>query len=95
MKYYILSLKHTRGDFLSWWRPEERGYCWSLDAAGVYDEEHAKRIEAQGGYNGVRSAVAIPVDVAIDVSYRVIENFDGSFSRLGVSMDEWRKASRA
>lgn len=38
-KYYILSLKHTNKDdvWLTFWRPEERGYCWFKDWAGMYE----------------------------------------------------------
>ena len=38
-KYYIICLKHTRkkDSFFTLWRPNNAGYCWFKDHAGVYD----------------------------------------------------------
>lgn len=38
-KYYIISLKHTREDeqYLTLWRPDNGGYCYFREYAGVYD----------------------------------------------------------
>lgn len=38
MAYLILSLKHTRkGDeFITLWRPNNAGYCFSKQSAGIY-----------------------------------------------------------
>ena len=95
MKYYLLSLKHSDGDFLTWWRPDERGYCWSLDAAGLYGEEAARRIEASSTFDGARSVVAVPEGIAKSASYRVVECNGDNMAKLGASVDEWHKARRA
>lgn len=38
-KYYIICLKHTnkKDAYLTLWRPNNGGYCWFKDNAGVYD----------------------------------------------------------
>lgn len=95
MKFYLLSLKHSAGDFLTWWRPDERGYCWSLDAAGLYTEEQAKKIEGQSTFNGARSVVAVPEDVAKAMSYRVVEIGMTTLEKLGTSREEFWKARKS
>jgi len=42
-QYYILSLKHTRGDFILWWQPRDSGYTNNLNVAGLYDEDDVLR----------------------------------------------------
>jgi len=36
---YVISLKHTNktDPFLTLWRPDNKGYCQSLNSAGVYE----------------------------------------------------------
>lgn len=89
MKFYLLSLKWSRGNFLTWWRPNSAGYCWDLDSAGLYEEAEAKQIEEAGH----RSSVAIPQDVAERYTSRVVE--DCHLEKLGITRDEWRKAQRS
>lgn len=38
-KYYIISLKNTKKkeSFFTLWRPDNAGYCWFKDNAGIYD----------------------------------------------------------
>lgn len=40
MPYYVISLAHTlkTDSFLTLWRPNNAGYCWSKENAGVYEE---------------------------------------------------------
>lgn len=93
-RFYLLSLKHSRGDFLTWWRPDERGYCWGLNVAGLYDEAKAREIERLSTHNGVRATVAVPEDIARSVAYGVIEAGPTFLERLGTSIAEWHKAAR-
>ena len=39
-KYYIISAKHThvRDKWISFWRPDGKGYCWFKEWAGLYDD---------------------------------------------------------
>lgn len=39
--YYLVSVKHTRDEdpYITFWRPANQGYCWSLGEAGKYDYE--------------------------------------------------------
>jgi len=45
MEYYIVSIKHTsKGDSaLTLWGPNNSGYTWHKDRAGVYTEDQIKR----------------------------------------------------
>lgn len=38
--YYVISLKHThRHDkYITLWRPDNRGYCYAKEDAGIYQE---------------------------------------------------------
>lgn len=95
-RFYILSLKHTKGgdSQLTWWRPDSRGYCWSLTHAGLYEEAEAKQIENGSMHDGMRSNVAVPEEIARELAYSVIEINDSNFQKLGTSANEWRKAGR-
>lgn len=39
MAKYILSMKHTKKSdcFLTFWKPDSKGYCFSLNWAGLYE----------------------------------------------------------
>lgn len=58
-EYYIISLKHTHKEniWITLWRPNNAGYCYSKQDAGVYQE-----IE-DGYHNG--EGDSLPVDKAI------------------------------
>ena len=38
--FIVLSLKHThrRHKAITLWRPDDSGYCWTLERAGIYGE---------------------------------------------------------
>lgn len=57
-KHYVISLKHThkKDDFITLWRPDNRGYCYAKEYAGVYEE----LIE---GYHNGDCAKAVEVSV--------------------------------
>lgn len=40
MSYYVISLKHTnnKDKYITLWRPDNKGYCWPAQWAGVYTE---------------------------------------------------------
>jgi hypothetical protein len=62
MMFYILSLKWSRGDMLTWYRANAQGYTMFLDDAGVYSEEEARR------HTYGRETIAVPVDAAKGVA---------------------------
>jgi hypothetical protein len=39
-KYHVVSLKHTnkKDNYVTLWRPDNKGYCYMVEAAGVYGE---------------------------------------------------------
>lgn len=43
-QFMLLSLKHSSGDVLTWWRPNSAGYCQRLEDAGRYTQAEAERI---------------------------------------------------
>lgn len=63
MAYYILSLKWTRKrePYVSFWRPNNAGYCWPLEWAGVYTSEQIA--DAPRYYNDGENTLAVPVGV--------------------------------
>jgi hypothetical protein len=95
-RFYILALKHIRGgdSHATWWRPDSKGYCWSLTHAGLYDEAEARQIEQGSAHDGMRGNVAVPESVARDVAYMVVEISDSNLQKLGTSAKEWRNAGR-
>ena len=58
--YYILSRKWTKreDENLTWWGPDQSGYVYDIDKAGIYSKEEAFSIS-----NGVHGS-SIPVSVA-------------------------------
>jgi hypothetical protein len=60
--FYILSLKWSSGDMLTWYRANAQGYTLFLDDAGVYTEEKARR------HSYGRETIAVPVEAARSVA---------------------------
>jgi len=61
--YYILSLKHTRGENLClWWGPGNCGYVADLDSAGVYSQQQID--EKPDYYNNGVDTVAVRMEEA-------------------------------
>lgn len=55
--YYIISLKHTRLEdgYITLWRPDNRGYCYAKEDAGVY-------MEIKEGYHNC-DGDSLPIEV--------------------------------
>ncbi len=70
-QYIVLSLKHTkrRDKAITLWRPDDRGYCWTLERAGVYQEQHV--LQNLGYYNSGCSNVAVPLELVRSLSREV------------------------
>lgn len=66
--YVILSLKHTRGDYILWWGPKCSGYTCNLTGAGRYT---AKEVETHGLNNGTSTMAILEEDVLKVVSHVV------------------------
>lgn len=73
MKFYILSLEHTRGGVACWWAPDSRGYVEDLQRAGVYTLEEAKKIVVTRSRRpgDLPPEIAIPIDAQIKVRHVV------------------------
>lgn len=53
-QYYVVSLSHTnkKDNYVTIWRPDNAGYCWSREQAGVYDS-------FQPGYHDSETNIAV------------------------------------
>lgn len=70
-QFYVLSLKHTkrRDKAITLWRPDDCGYCWTLERAGLYEE--SKVLEHLGYYNSGCTNVAIPTKLVRELCCEV------------------------
>ena len=91
--YYIISLAHTKrhDKYLTLWRPDNKGYCFSKDMAGIY-------VKPTEGYH--ISEGNMPIDIAEaeqlfesfkidDFEYQRISNNKSTWSFLGVRMTKY------
>lgn len=71
-EYYIISLKHTHKEdmFITLWRPNNAGYCYSKQDAGVYQE-------IEEGYHNCEGD-SLPVDKAILDEFFIPTDVGGS-----------------
>jgi hypothetical protein len=69
-EFFILSLRWTRGDVLTWWAPDNCGYVTAIDQAGRYPRV---QIEANlAYYNNGETALAIPCAAVEAEAVRVV-----------------------
>lgn len=61
-EFYVISLKHTRRDhrYVTFWRPDDKGYTIRASTAGRYTEE---RVRAHLGYYNGGVSIAVPCEV--------------------------------
>lgn len=85
--YYIISLKHTteRDEWLTLWRPDNKGYTIYKQSAGQYENP-------KEGYHNDGSNVPVHVDIA-DKLFRedpdhpgslALPNTKANYKRLGI-----------
>lgn len=71
--YYIISLKNTSvtDNFLTLWRPSNKGYCYAKEAAGKYDT-------VQDGYHNDSGNLPITIRDAKKVfrDYQISKDFE-------------------
>ncbi|MFA1584734.1 hypothetical protein ABZR37_03875 [Achromobacter ruhlandii] len=76
-EFYVISVHHTqrRDRYITLWRPDDRGYCWRIIAAGKYNRE---RVNASLGYYNSGENIAVPVEI-VDAMARPGDprDFDG------------------
>lgn len=76
--FYVISLKHTWREhrYITFWRPDDRGYTFRASMAGRYPED---RIRAHLGYYNTGTNIAVPCDVidAITVMTTPADRLDG------------------
>ena len=77
--FYVISLKHTpkRDRYITFRRPEDKGYCWKLSRAGKYTS--AQVIAHLGYYNSGCSNIAVPCAVvdAMTIMTTAADMIDG------------------
>lgn len=69
-QYYILSLKWTRGNQLTWWGPDNNGYVTNLAQAGKYSYETV--VERRSYYDNHDTSIAIPCERADAAAIQVV-----------------------
>jgi Rha family phage regulatory protein len=88
--FYIMSLNaDKKSPFVTWWKPDDRGYTHYLNQAGKYS---AEQVEANPSYyNNRRYDVPIPCECANQVG-EVIVPRDGNLvmKLLNISDRRWR-----
>jgi hypothetical protein len=64
----IMSVKHTqrRDKYITFWRPDDKGYCWALENAGRYPDTHVR--QHLGYYDSGCSNVAVPAEAVLFLS---------------------------
>lgn len=85
--FYILSLKWSKkkDKVITWWRPNNAGYCLRMDWAGKYTQAHVD--EHQSYYNDGKSTIAVPCDV-VD---KLVEDNTVSWGHLKKLIKEYGK----
>ena len=92
MTYYLLSLKHSRGDYLTWWKPNRRGYTIDIREAGRYEDSEIETTNSDGDpvikkqfFN--RDTVAIPVEDVHKLHRRTVADYSTENLReLGINV---------
>ncbi len=69
-QFYILSLKNTRGEHVTWWGPHSSGYTCDIDHAGIYGEDEIK--EKPSYFDNGESTKAVPIELVQQCSRRVV-----------------------
>ena len=92
MTYYLLSLKHSRGDYLTWWKPNRRGYTIDISEAGQYENAEIETTNREGDsvikrqfFN--RDTVAIPVEDVQKLRMQTVADYSTENLReLGINV---------
>lgn len=79
-KYVIYSLKWTRGDNIIWWGPDNCGYTVRLEDAGKYTLEQIQ--QKPDYYNDGVNTLAIPLEVAQELTVQVVPNTISNIDKL-------------
>jgi hypothetical protein len=80
VEFYIISVKHTNREhqYITVWRPDDKGYAWPLSWAGKYSED---RVMASLDYYHDGSNVAVPCrvldEIAVPVTPGTVDNDAG------------------
>lgn len=95
--YYIISLKHTgkRDAYIALWRPDNAGYCFSKNMAGVYED-------IKSGYHNDEGNMPIKLEDADPLfiigpteweNMPMIPNRKEIWDKLGVKMGKGRASN--
>lgn len=90
-RFYILSLKHSakHDDYITLWRPDDRGYTIYLPYAGKYTD---REIEASPGYyNNGRTTAAVPCSEVDALGVEAMPGYDCAGPVVLNKGDNWTK----
>ncbi|WP_426110976.1 hypothetical protein [Massilia sp. PWRC2] len=79
--FYVVSVKHTQREqpYITFWRPDNKGYAWPLSWAGQYSEaEVAADLEYyHNGYDSFAIPCALMDSLAVPPALGTIDNNAG------------------
>lgn len=79
-EFFILSMRRTRGESLTWWCPNNSGYTSTLEQAGRYSRSAVEGNLAY--YDNGTTTLAIPCADVESVAGRVVPNSSTLLERL-------------
>lgn len=85
--FYILSLDHTSGGVVTWWRPDNQGYTTDLNQAGRYTRRQVEA--ARSYYDNGDQTMAVPCEAATAMAeeIRLVDNGHSTRSFLQSAHD--------
>lgn len=92
--FYVMSLKWTSGDHITWWGPDNSGYTTDLARAGIYTAEQITK--SPGYYDSGRrddGTLAVPVEAAerFVKTYRPVPNRLSVYKALRAARNRARR----
>lgn len=90
-EYIVISLKHTfrRHKAITLWRPDDRGYCWTLSRAGRYAESQV--LDHLGYYNTGYDDIAVPLELVEKLASEVEYDHKEFGLCLPNNAETWRR----
>lgn len=85
MKYYLLSLKWSKGKgTYTWWGPDSSGYTDDIDSAGVYEIDGEVPVKWMN-----ESVVAIPAETVEKlITRKVVPSYSENWRMFNIDLEK-------